>query len=60
MLGCSSHSGRRTLITNAARKIPTVGSLRDAQALAGHSNLSMTQHYIESHAEAQRRIVEIV
>ena len=60
-LGCSSHSGRRTFITNAARKISTVGgSLRDVQALAGHSNLSTTQRYIESHAEAQRRIVELV
>jgi len=59
--GCSSHSGRRTFITNAARKISTVGgSLRDIQMLAGHSNLSTTQRYIESHAEAQRRIVELV
>ena len=29
------------------------------QALAGHSNLSTTQRYIESHAEAQRKIVEL-
>jgi integrase/recombinase XerD len=59
--GCSSHSGRRTFITNAARKISTVGgSLRDIQALAGHSNLSTTQRYIESHAEAQRKVVELV
>ncbi len=60
-VGCSSHSGRRTFITNAARKITTVGgSLRDVQALAGPSNLSTTQRYIEAHAEAQRRIVELM
>jgi integrase/recombinase XerD len=60
-LGCSSHSGRRTFITNAARKISTVGgSLRDVQMLAGHSNLRTTQAYIEANADAQVRIVELV
>lgn len=59
--GCSSHSGRRTFITSAARKISTVGgSLRDVQMLAGHSNLRTTQRYIEPNPEAQVRIVELV
>jgi hypothetical protein len=60
-VGCSSHSGWRTIITNAARKISTVwGSLRDVQMLAGHSALSTTQRYVEADAAAQRRIVDIV
>ena len=60
LLGCSSHSGRRTFITNAAKKISTVGgSIRDVQMLAGHSSLAVTQRYIECDGEAQRRIVDI-
>jgi integrase len=60
-VGCSSHSGRRTFITNAARKISTVGgSVRDVQLMAGHSNLNTTQRYIEADAECQRRVVELV
>ena len=59
--GCSSHSGRRTFITNAAKQISTVGgSLRDIQALAGHASLSTTQRYIEADVEAQRRIVDLL
>lgn len=59
--GCSSHSGRRTFITNAARTISTSGgSLRDVQMLAGHSALSTTQRYIEADAEAQKRVVDLV
>lgn len=59
--GCSSHSGRRTFITNTARKISTVGgSLRDVQILAGHTNLRTTQRYIEANAEAQVRVVDLV
>lgn len=61
LLGCSSHSGRRTFITNAARKISNVGgSIRDVQILAGHSSLQTTQRYIESDSEARRRIVDLV
>jgi hypothetical protein len=48
----------RTFITNAGRKISTVGgSLRDVQLLAGHTNLRTTQRYIEPNAEAQVRVV---
>jgi integrase/recombinase XerD len=59
--GCSSHSGRRTFITNAARKISAVdGSLRDVQLLAGHANLRTTQRYIEPNASAQVRVVQMI
>lgn len=59
--GCSSHSGRRTFITNAARKISTVGgSIRDVQALARHSSLQMTQRYIECDVEAQKKVVQLI
>src|SRR6056297_194670 len=61
LLGCSSHSGRRTFITNAAKKISTVGgSLRDVQALAGHSSLSVTQRYIEGDVAARAKVVDLV
>ena len=57
--GCSSHSGRRTFITNAARNIGQFGgSLRDVQALARHSSLSMTQCYIEVDTGAMRKVVD--
>lgn len=59
--GCSSHSGRRTFLTNAARKISLVGgSLRDVQILAGHTSLRTTQRYLDADAEAQRKVVELV
>lgn len=59
--GCSSHSGRRTFITNAARKISSVGgSIKDVQMLARHSSLQMTQRYIEHDIEAQKKIVNLV
>jgi integrase/recombinase XerC len=61
MVGCSSHSGRRTFITRAARKISEAGgSLRDVQMLAGHANLGTTSRYIEHDAEAQRKVVSLI
>lgn len=59
--GCSSHSGRRTFITNAARAVAKVGgSLRDVQELAGHASLGMTERYIEGDRHAQRRIIDLI
>ena len=59
--GCSSHSGRRTFITNGAKKITSVGgSLRDIQFLSGHSSLQTTQRYIEGDSEARRKIVDLI
>ena len=60
-VGCSSHSGRRTFITNLAKKLSVVGgTLRDVQSLAGHSNLQTTQRYIEVDTDCQRKLVDLV
>ena len=60
-VGCSSHSGRRSFITQAARKASLVGgSLRDVQALAGHASLATTSRYIAIDAEAQQKLVNII
>lgn len=57
--GASSHSGRRTFITRAARKVSEVGgSLRDVQALAGHASIHVTQRYVDTDPEAQRKLIE--
>ena len=59
--GMSSHSGRRTFITKAARKLSQVGgSLRDLQLMAGHKSLATTQRYIDYDSDAQRKLVQIL
>lgn len=59
--GCSSHSGRRTFITAAARNVYKAGgSLRDVQILAGHRSIALTQTYIEGDTDAQRRLVSLM
>lgn len=61
MAGCSSHSGRRTFITRAARLLPKInGSLRDVQELAGHSALSTTERYIQGDRAIQRKLVALI
>ena len=61
MIGCSSHSGRRTFITETSKKISTVGgSLRDVQMMVGHSSLQTTQRYIESDSESQKKVVDLL
>lgn len=48
LIGCSSHSGRRTFITKMAREVEKFNcSLEDVRKAAGHSSLSITQRYIE-------------
>lgn len=59
--GCSSHSGRRTFITKAARLVSKAGgSLRDVQQLAGHRSIEQTQGYIDGDTNAKRRLVSLI
>ena len=59
--GCSSHSGRRTFVTRAARLVHKAGgSLRDVQLLAGHRSIQTTQRYIDGDSDAQRRLVSLI
>jgi integrase/recombinase XerD len=59
--GCSSHSGRRTFITRAARLVHKAGgSLRDVQLLAGHQSIQTTQRYIDGDSDAQRRLISLI
>ena len=55
--GVSSHSGRRTFITNLAAK--GVG-VRVLMSLAGHKNISTTQAYIDVNDDMKRKAVELV
>jgi integrase/recombinase XerD len=55
--GASSHSGRRTFITNLASK--GVG-VRVLMSLSGHKNISTTQAYIDVNDDMKRKAVELV
>jgi integrase/recombinase XerD len=61
LVGCSSHSGRRTFITISARVLAkTGGSLRDIQELAGHRSLTTTERYIQGDRVAQRKLISLL
>ncbi len=55
--GASSHSGRRSFITNLASK--GVG-VRVLMSLAGHRNIATTQRYIDCNDNQKRAAVEMV
>lgn len=54
--GASSHSARRTFITNMASKGVSV---RVLMSLAGHKNISTTQAYIDVNDDMKRKAVEL-
>lgn len=61
LAGCSSHSGRRSFITQAARNSHRAGcSLRDVQLLAGHRSIETTQRYIDGDSDAQHKLVGLL
>jgi integrase/recombinase XerD len=54
--GASSHSARRTFITNLAAQGVSV---RVLMSLAGHKNISTTQAYIDVNDDMKRKAVEL-
>jgi integrase/recombinase XerD len=57
IVGGSSHSGRRTFITNLASKGVAV---RVLMSLAGHRHIGTTQAYIDVNDDMKRKAVEMV
>lgn len=57
LIGCSSHSGRRSWLT--ALSAQGVG-VRVLMSLAGHRNISTTQRYIDVNDDMLRKAVELI
>jgi integrase len=61
MIGCSSHSGRRTFITNTARALAVSGgSLRDIQLLSGHKRLETVERYVAPNRASLKTLISLV
>jgi integrase/recombinase XerD len=56
LVGATSHSGRRTFITNLASKGISV---RVLASLAGHRSIAVTQKYIDVNDDMKRNAVEL-
>ncbi len=57
LAGATSHSGRRTFITELANKGVSVRVLAE---LAGHKNISVTQKYIDINSDMLKKAVELI
>jgi integrase/recombinase XerD len=57
MDGASSHSGRRTFLTQLAQR--GIG-VRVLMSLAGHKSISVTQRYLDVNDDMQRNAVELL
>lgn len=57
LIGCSSHSGRRTFATRIAENGCNVRTL---QALLGHRNIATTMVYVDCNDDMKRRAVELI
>jgi integrase/recombinase XerD len=53
--GCSSHTGRRSMITKLANNGIDLNSIR---VLAGHSNIATTQRYIQTDPDMLAKIMK--
>jgi integrase len=61
LVGCSSHSVRRTFVTIAARNAHRADrGLRDVQPLAGHRSIETRQRYIDGDTRGQRKLVSLL
>lgn len=57
LVGATSHSGRRTFITELANKGVSVRVLAE---LAGHSSIATTQRYIDINDDMLKKAVELI